>query len=705
MPKTNIGQTSFRAGEVSPRLASQIEQDGRDKGLGLVSNWDVTLQGSLITTMGAEFIASVGGAPCRLFSIEVTPYYSTVVIATEGKATFFNTLGYLPEGLIFAEYFRQGFRYWTEVVAPSGYLEAGFGLATMYNRFSDEGGTGIKFVSASPPSTEDYDTVLRAYIHSVRGYGRIAVGYDGGSTIIASTYFRDKGAVRVDALIPSGTTGHTILIEALGDDSEIKVSHIQQYLTSGDYAREVSTDWTTSDLATMQAIRTSQSGTPVLYVASASSEPVLLAYYGRRLAYSPVGLPPFAEGEWPMSILVYGGRLWLGGAYNYKATFWGSKTNDFDDFTVGALADDGIEALIDDDGGTIAWMEGVQGRGMLIGTTNAEHTIHASAGVLAPGDVNTAMQSSHGSVLGGVIRVGEQPVFLDRSRSRLRATEYDWQSDVWKSQDVSFSGEHLLKGRRSLVRMAYASNPRNQIVGLTQDGEVVKNVYDPLTKASGWSRRSTNGRIVDIVVLSSGDADELWWVVDRGDEEPGFRLERIREDENVKLDSHLRYTAPVTASGEYVEVTSFEVPHLAGQTCQVLVDGNLHPDVLVDALGVATLEWAGGEIKIGLPISNVVKTLPVSEKGDQRGITAFLNKRFTEIWAQILNSWLPKINGHRLPNRHTATPMGESEPAVTQLVRYADEGWSNEATITVEQDLPLPTEIAGLYGKIIQEDI
>jgi len=144
---------------------------------------------------------------------------------------------------------------------------------------------------------------------------------------------------------------------------------------------------------------------------------------------------------------------------------------------------------------------------------------------------------------------------------------------------------------------------------------------------------------------------------------------------------------------------------LASRTCQVLVDGALHPDVVPDGAGVFTTDWAGDEIRIGIQIRSIIRTLPVADAIARVGTTRPMMKGFTEIWVKILDSWRPQINGRQPATRRVATPMGEMDPAVTESVSVSNTGTDMDAQITIEQDLPLRTEVAGWFGRITQEEI
>jgi hypothetical protein len=49
--------------------------------------------------------------------------------------------------------------------------------------------------------------------------------------------------------------------------------------------------------------------------------------------------------------------------------------------------------------------------------------------------------------------------------------------------------------------------------------------------------------------------------------------------------------------------------------------------------------------------------------------------------------------------------MGEMEPPRTQTINVSNLGWDIDGRISVVQDLPVPTEVAGLFGELSQEQL
>ena len=151
--------------------------------------------------------------------------------------------------------------------------------------------------------------------------------------------------------------------------------------------------------------------------------------------------------------------------------------------------------------------------------------------------------------------------------------------------------------------------------------------------------------------------------------------------------------------------TGFE--HLANLVVQVLLDGAVHPDVLVSDAGVITTEWPGNTCQAGLQYTPRMVTLPLDKgaPGGQSGQVWY--KRYDQLTVTFLDSALPIINGERRPDRTPATPMDTREPDSDGTLRTEQVilGWSQDATVTIEQPEPLPCTVLSIAGRVAMEKL
>ena len=179
-------------------------------------------------------------------------------------------------------------------------------------------------------------------------------------------------------------------------------------------------------------------------------------------------------------------------------------------------------------------------------------------------------------------------------------------------------------------------------------------------------------------------------LVNRGD---GLSLE-VMDDESL-TDSTGTQTDAFT--------DTFTFPHLANRTVAVTIDGDVHPNVILDTNGVGVLQWEGTEIRAGLPFTATLSTLP-PDYGSMQGSAMTHSKRWSSITLRLYSSRSPTINGIAAPERSTETPMDNSEAYASYDLTVKNVGWG-DGSIEIRQSLPVKTRISGLFGDLNQESL
>lgn len=697
MPRKNLIQTDFLAGEISPRMELQDNLEGRKHSAEFIQNWIIHLQGTVETSRGYEWVLDIPGSYGRAFGFPISLFSGFVVVVTFDKVYITDQVGFVQDN---------------SLVVNGDFNALGAGWLT-----TEIGAANVLFLNGvvilTPGSNPSQIVAIRqgvpvviGNLHTVvvqvtEGDGPVTVnvGSAEGLSDIASVTQASESAIIIEDL--ASTTVEMWIECIVTNPAPAKsLNSVQCYDTTvaPEFA-EFDSPWPTrTDIGPIQVVMSPSE--LAMYFTSPGVIPHRLHYDTSTTTWSfdpiPFVSPPaeWAISNYPSAIGFFGGRLYLGGVLSDPAIFWGSKSNDFFNFTLGELADDAIEHRLNKRG-AIRWIMG--GQSLLIGTENSEHVVSSEGSIIIPGDINSLVQSSNGSWPAQALEVGNEVLYISPDGRKIRSIGYEWSKDAWRSKDLTYASEHITGEGNALTHIHYAANPDSIILGTTFLGTIVNCTYEPFTQTVGFSRRSTEGNIVSATCLPFAGIDETWVLVDRGG--GVLSLEKEHLDHNVKLDSHEHFVSGAPIS----EISS---PHLAGKTCQVLVDGAVHSDVIPSVPdGDVTLEFAGFEIIIGLAIDSILVTLPVADTIPNVGTTRSMKKNFFEIWVRILDSWRPKINGHRTPNRRVPTPMGEVEPARTESVQVANVGWDMEAKITIEQDLPLTTEMAGVFGRINQEEV
>lgn len=399
--------------------------------------------------------------------------------------------------------------------------------------------------------------------------------------------------------------------------------------------------------------------------------------------------------NWPSVVEIAIGRLWLASTPGARNKFWASRPGNLFDFGQDAPVD-ADSAIINNVStkGAIRWLRGQ--KALLCGTDIGEHSFVSQAGVLQQGDIDARPESAFGSAADMAAHAGNKVLFTSTDRRKVRALGYDLQTSGWVQADLTFPAEHLTVG--GISELHFGRDPHGAIIALVA-GQIVAATFDEAAQTLAWWRLTTSGTVISAAVSNGPDGSMLWATIERS---TGVQLERLWLSEHgmsVALDS--KVTKIVGADGRITGLT-----HLEGETVDVVI-GTVVVQGLQVAGGAVQLEvdFAGAAAVVGLPLPAIrAVTLP-PEGGNPRGTAMGTKRRRTKIFLRLNNSALPLVNGVRAPDRTPATPMDEGEPLFTGDVECNGGDYSTHGQVTIEQDLPLRTEILSVFGPVQVNDV
>jgi hypothetical protein len=98
---------------------------------------------------------------------------------------------------------------------------------------------------------------------------------------------------------------------------------------------------------------------------------------------------------------------------------------------------------------------------------------------------------------------------------------------------------------------------------------------------------------------------------------------------------------------------------------------------------------------IGLSMNSKLRPMPLVT--DDPGA----KKRYSKIQLRIIGSTIPIINGTRPATRQSITDMGTTQPpSALSQPQVANLGWTGMEIFSIEENLPLKSEILGIFGKL-----
>lgn len=395
-------------------------------------------------------------------------------------------------------------------------------------------------------------------------------------------------------------------------------------------------------------------------------------------------------------------RSWWSGHPLHPDTVWVSQGNsNYADMTTISVvgegedaeeqteADDGFNFTLAQDG-FIRWVIGAQD--LLIGAETGEYVVQSSGVSITPEDHQILPQSAHGSRGAQPRRAGNSVLYTSQDGTKVREIEYKFSANGWESRDLTFTSEHIPREYGPIKEIHYAKDPENIIWCVTEGGYLIGCTFEQENKVVGWHRHTTQGRVVSAAVTKRKGEDALWLLVDRGD--GSMRIEGL--DRGLTMDAAINrdFAVEQTSIGGY--------PSLAGQTCQVLLDGAIYDDVTLDADGNHPgAVPAYRKIQIGLGYTARLRTLPLDRTQGNESSRAS-RKAWKKIFLNLLDSYIPIINGDRLPTIDANIVDDGSPQPITGDIELTTGGHDYGAQITVEEPLPLRTQITGIYGEITE---
>ncbi len=397
-----------------------------------------------------------------------------------------------------------------------------------------------------------------------------------------------------------------------------------------------------------------------------------------------------ATDKYPRAVVFHQQRLWFGGTEANPQTIWASKTDNFEDFTLGALDDDALEYEISSyKVNTIEWMSSTEV--LLVGTSGGEFKVTGGSASLTPSNVQVTRQTSYGGKNIQPRHIGYQTLFVQGTGTSVRSYEYSWTNDSYDSEDLTFLAEHVTSA--GIKQMAYQMVPDSILWCVINNGVLAGMTYDKSRQIVGWHRHTTDGDFESVAVIPQATVDQVWVVVKR---EINGSTKRYVEyiDPDLHVDSALTYSGAAITG-----ITSGGLSHLEGKEVSILGDDAVVPNATIASGNVSFGGFSVSEADIGLPFTSTLKTLAI-EGGNPSGTSQGRRKRWNEIYVRLHESFYPKINGIRPPVRTPATGMGTAEPKTTGDVRVQNEGYDLGGQVTITQDLPGPTHLLSIFGTL-----
>jgi len=442
-----------------------------------------------------------------------------------------------------------------------------------------------------------------------------------------------------------------------------------------------------------------------LYWTQSGSEPYYEAWQASVAWVLDSEYSPWDRG-FPSVATFYQQRLVVGGSRAAAATVWGSRLNRYDYFILGFDDNEGYSFDLDTrQSSRIRWLE--SNRGLLIGTSAGDWVINAGGRFIAPAKVNAARQTARKSKKADPIMLGQEVLYIEQGGRKLRRAQRNFDTGSFVSQDITWASEHLAK--RGIKRLALVYVPETIVYMVMDDGTLVGVTYQMETETIAWFQCPIDGVVKDIVPTFNEDTseDELTVLIDRPDPSSPSTSKLMIESmpspgvDRWNLDGSITGTTDDDSDPNTTTISG--LAHLEGKTVTVLGKkagqpsgfGFVQKEYVVDT-GRIIVDEQLAEYWVGLPY--MARFVTNELVGD--GYGSITSKRWVEVWLRLYNSHAPLLNGDRVVGRGSVDLMSMITEPKSGEFQANTLGHSNTASLTIEQDKPVPTEVLGVYGQI-----
>ena len=143
---------------------------------------------------------------------------------------------------------------------------------------------------------------------------------------------------------------------------------------------------------------------------------------------------------------------------------------------------------------------------------------------------------------------------------------------------------------------------------------------------------------------------------------------------------------------------------LVGETVNVLVDGAVEPQCVVQPDGSITLQRPGVVVQAGLPYTAEIDTLPIALQ-QVPGVGQGTQKNINKLWIKLFLSGSvfagPKDGNLTEYKQRTVAAYGTSPDLMTREIELAiPPSWNPDGMITISQSNPLPLTVVGITTEV-----
>ena len=354
----------------------------------------------------------------------------------------------------------------------------------------------------------------------------------------------------------------------------------------------------------------------------------------------PQGANPFAAaGDWPSTVAFFEQRLMWARTRNAPNGVFGSKSgqaNYENHDTASPLKDNDALSFQIVSSQVNAVNQLVSLSSLLALTSNAIFNVSGGGNdALTPTQIISRRQIGRGSSRLNPLVVDNVVFYRPSTGNAVRALNYSFENDGFKSDDVSIFSPHFFDGF-TVKSWAYCQEPNSLVWAVRSDGKLLCFTWEQEQQVWGWTLCETDGEVDSVCSISEDGEDRLYltvWRVVGGRRR--LYIERMASARWATIGDACFVDCGKTYVFDTPAAVLPNLDHLEGRAVIALVDGSVIENLTVTG-GQVVLPVAGSTVTIGLPYTALIETLPVSIALDGSNIGK--NQHVGEIIMRCVNT-------------------------------------------------------------------
>ena len=509
MARVHPFQTNFTAGELTPKLAGQVDFKKYNNGVEELQNMTVFPQGGATRRYGSRFVAEVKDSSK---STRLIPFEFNITQAYQ-----------LEFGDQYIRFYKDNGQITNASQNITGITKANPAVVTVTSHgYTNGTDVWINSVGGMTEVNGRRYTIANATTHTFELSGVDSTNY--------TTYTSGGTAASVYEISSPYTEAQLYEIQFTQSADVMYIVH--EGVSPRKLSRTGHTNWTLSEVDFKRGPYLDQNTTSTTMTPSGTSGNVTITASTNTFVSTDVGrLIKFSDGhakitqfnsatnvnatttdnfsgtggttDWslgayashlgfPRTVSFFEQRLVFAGSTSYPQTIWASESGLYEEFDTGdgSAADAFIYTIAANKVNVIRWLQ--PARDLIVGTAGGEFKVGRPTGEpLKPDNVQITQQTTYGGYTTQPIQIGNAVLFVQRQQKKIREFAYRFEDDAYIAPDMTLLAEHITG--KGIVDVDYAQEPDSIYWAVRTDGTLLGMTYQREEDIIAWHRHILGG--------------------------------------------------------------------------------------------------------------------------------------------------------------------------------------------------------------------